>query len=333
MNLFLVKPGVESSFASECTARHHLSTHTEAPGIVATQQPVPDSSLFCFPFWILLNATRLPVSPGRRDVELTGNWFCEHIRNERIDKHWYLFWLTRGENGFCPSPSKQERLKETLKKRVARISKLSDSSYPLPDTPAKGLFVVQDTATGTFFVARDAFFCGQRRMKDDPEAPSRSFLKVEEAFTIFGRAPLKGNCVVDLGAAPGGWTWAAIKRGATVFAIDNGPLRGGPLDHPHVHHYRSDAFVWKPEHLPVDWLFCDMVEKPLVVMERIRTWFSGGWCRYAVINFKYGYSDVSQLLEQLNGNKGIRSFTETMHCRHLFHDRDEITVMAKVKNV
>jgi 23S rRNA (cytidine2498-2'-O)-methyltransferase len=330
MNLLLVKPGAESFAAAE-GGRLNLSMHTEAPGIVATQQPIPDSTPFCFPFWILLNATRVPASPGIRDVELLGNWFCEHIRNKRIDKRWFLFWLTCGENGFTPVSSKQERLKETLKKRISRISKLSDSSYPPADTPVRGLFIAEDAATGIFYVATKALFCGQRRMKDEPEAPSRSFLKVEEALTIFGNAPLRGNCVVDLGAAPGGWTWAAIKRGATVFAIDNGPLKGGPLDHPHVHHFRNDAFVWKPENITVDWLFCDMVEKPLVVMERIRTWFSKKWCKYAVINFKYGYSDPSHLIEQLQGSKGIRPLTETMLCRHLFHDRDEITVMAKVK--
>jgi 23S rRNA (cytidine2498-2'-O)-methyltransferase len=331
MDLFLVKPGAESFFTSECSKMYHLATQSAAPGIVTTQHPFPVGSNFCFPFWILRNATCLPTVDGVRAIELLGNWFCDRIRNERIDTRWYLFWLTSGENGFTPASSKQERLKLLLKKRVARISKLSDSSYPLHDTPAKGFFIVEPPGSDTFFVASEALFCGQRRMKDDPEAPSRSFLKVEEALTIFGCAPQRGNCVADLGAAPGGWTWAAIKRGATVFAIDNGPLKGGPLGHPHVHHLRSDAFIWKPDTIPVDWLFCDMVEKPLVVMERIRTWFSKQWCRYAIVNFKYGYSDPSHLLEHLYGNTGIRQFTETMVCRHLFHDRDEITVMAKVK--
>jgi len=330
MNLFLVKPGAEPFLTSECKL-HTIDLTIEAPGILSTKQPVPNSALFCFPYWVVRNYTVLGTAHETRPIDTVCNWFCDEIRNERIDKSWHLFWLVGSENGFTPVTSKQDHLKDALKKRISRISKLADSSFPAADTHSKGLFIVEDVKSGVLFVATEASFCGQRRMKDDPVAPSRSYLKVEEAFTIFGYAPVPRSTVADLGAAPGGWTWAALKRGAIVFAIDNGPLKKGPLDHPDVHHLSTDAFSWKPEFPPVDWLFCDMVQKPQPVFERVRTWFSQGWCRNAIINFKFGYSDPGEILKQLYSPKGLQPFTDTMLCRHLFHDRDEITLMAKIR--
>ena len=44
-----------------------------------------------------------------------------------------------------------------------------------------------------------------------------------------GLEPMPGERVCDLGAAPGGWSYSAAKRGASVVAVDNGPLKGGAL--------------------------------------------------------------------------------------------------------
>lgn len=329
MNLFIVKQGAEQFLSSECVL-NNLNVSLDNPGILSTTQPVNDSSQFCFPFWIINNASILKITKYSDAADSISSWFCNQIRDERIDSEWPLFWLSCGENGFTPNVSRQNRLRETLKKRISRISKLSVSSLPPIDKLLSGLFIVESADKSTFYVSREAFFCGQHRMKDDENAPSRSYLKIEEAFTILNRHPLQGEIVADLGAAPGGWTWAALKRGATVYAIDNGPLKKGPLNHPYVHHLCCDAFNWKPPKAPVDWLFCDMVEQPSVVINRIRTWFSEKWCRYAVVNFKYGYTDPRLILESIYDRKGLKPFTETFVCRHLFHDRDEITLMAKI---
>jgi 23S rRNA (cytidine2498-2'-O)-methyltransferase len=106
-------------------------------------------------------------------------------------------------------------------------------------------------------------------MADDSLAPSRSYLKVEEAYIVLGREPVAGETVVDLGAAPGGWSYSAAKRGARVIAVDNGPLKGGALDHPLIEHRREDAFHFQPPTGEViGWLFCDLVEEPHHVMRR-----------------------------------------------------------------
>ena len=72
---------------------------------------------------------------------------------------------------------------------------------------------------------------GIPRLRMPGGAPSRSTLKLAEAFVTFlgDREPevlRAGMRAVDLGAAPGGWTWQLARRGLRVTAVDNGPLKG-----------------------------------------------------------------------------------------------------------
>ena len=72
---------------------------------------------------------------------------------------------------------------------------------------------------------------GIPRLRMPGGAPSRSTLKLAEAFVTFlgdREADLlrAGMRAVDLGAAPGGWTWQLARRGLRVTAVDNGPLKG-----------------------------------------------------------------------------------------------------------
>ena len=82
--------------------------------------------------------------------------------------------------------------------------------------------------------------------------------------------PLPGESVADLGAAPGGWSYSAAKRGARVLAVDNGPLKGGAAGHPRIEHRRADAFGFHPgPGERFDWLLCDLVEEPHHVLQGI----------------------------------------------------------------
>ena len=54
--------------------------------------------------------------------------------------------------------------------------------------------------------------------------PSRAYRKVWEALAVLGRHPQPGERCVDLGAAPGGWTWALARLGADVVAVDKADM-------------------------------------------------------------------------------------------------------------
>ena len=172
-------------------------------------------------------------------------------------------------------------------------------------------------------------------MADDALAPSRSYLKVEEAYGIIGREPMPTEAVCDLGAAPGGWSYSAAKRGARVVAVDNGPLKGGALGHPRINHLTDDAFRYSPPPGEAfDWLFCDMVEEPHHVLRSVvEPWLSGRWCRRFVINFKLGRVEPIALLQELRSAESpLTRHATGVLIRHLYHDRDEVTVTGEVKS-
>jgi 23S rRNA (cytidine2498-2'-O)-methyltransferase len=218
--------------------------------------------------------------------------------------------------------------RELLQRRLARVMKLATASLPRLG-PARGLFVFFVDFQRAF-VAREAWFGGQRRMADDPAAPSRSYLKVEEAYGVLGAEPRAGESVVDLGAAPGGWSFSAAQKGARVIAVDNGPLKEGALNHPAIAHRREDAFKFRPgEGETFDWLFCDLVEEPHHVLRSIvLPWLEGRWCRRLVVNLKFGRADAVALLREVR--QKLRPTCARLVVRHLFHDREEFTVVGEI---
>jgi 23S rRNA (cytidine2498-2'-O)-methyltransferase len=174
------------------------------------------------------------------------------------------------------------------------------------------------------------------------EAPSRSTMKLAEAIEVFmdrseqTRLLRQGMQAVDLGAAPGGWTWQLVKRGIRVTAVDNGPMKGALINHPLVQHLRQDGFKYAPRKA-VDWLVCDMVEKPSKVATLIGEWFAAGWCKHAIFNLKLPMKQRIAALDSALG--GIRKRLDEeginyrMMVKQLYHDREEVTVfLTKTKN-
>ena len=90
---------------------------------------------------------------------------------------------------------------------------------------------------------------------------------------------------VDLGAAPGGWTWQLAHRGLRVTAVDNGPLKGEVRDDPLVTHLRADGLAYLPKR-PVDWMVCDIVEQPSRIAALVARWIGEGHARHAIFNLK-----------------------------------------------
>lgn len=263
------------------------------------------------------------------------DWFLGSMRGERVEAAWpCLVQAAAGLEGLGRRADGVEKaFREGLKKRLSRVAKLAVDEAPRGPGAARGLFVFF-TDFGQAWVSRDVVFGGQRRMADDPQAPSRSYLKTEEAFVVLGREPAADETVVDLGAAPGGWSYSAAKRGARVVAIDNGPLKGGALNHPLIEHRMEDAFAYAPPGGErVDWLFCDLVEDPHHVMNNlIAPWLERGWCRRFVVNLKLGRVVPLAMLREVLAPKSVFvRETTLLRVRHLYHDREEITLVGEVR--
>lgn len=181
---------------------------------------------------------------------------------------------------------------------------------------------------------------GIPRLRFPSAAPSRSTLKLEEALlTLLDEGERErwlkpGMSGVDLGASPGGWTYQLVRRSIRVTAVDNGPIAASLLDSGLVTHLREDGFRYRPQ-IAVDWMVCDMVEQPRRVAARIAEWLAEGWCRYTVFNLKLPmkkrYDEVNlcrDVIEQTLAATGKRT---EWRARHLYHDREEVTVFVRVR--
>jgi 23S rRNA (cytidine2498-2'-O)-methyltransferase len=173
---------------------------------------------------------------------------------------------------------------------------------------------------------------GVPRLKMPHSAPSRSTLKLEEALLTFlddeeRRAWLKpGMRAVDLGAAPGGWTFLLMQRGLKVDAVDNGPLSEVFIGQRLVTHHRRDGFKFRPASM-VDWLVCDIVEKPERVAALIAQWIEDGLARRAIFNLKLpmkkrsaALAACAKLIDEVAKPRRLR-----LRFKHLYHDREEVT--------
>ncbi|WP_120995367.1 23S rRNA (cytidine(2498)-2'-O)-methyltransferase RlmM [Stutzerimonas urumqiensis] len=175
---------------------------------------------------------------------------------------------------------------------------------------------------------------GIPRLKFPREAPSRSTLKLEEAWHHFlPRAEwdarlAPGMTAVDLGASPGGWTWQLVNRHMKVSAVDNGPMNEQLMDSGLVDHVRADGFAFRPRR-PVDWMVCDIVEKPARNAALMEAWIGEGLCREAVVNLKLPmkqrYAEVRRLLARVEEGLQARGLRVTLGCKQLYHDREEVT--------
>jgi 23S rRNA (cytidine2498-2'-O)-methyltransferase len=167
---------------------------------------------------------------------------------------------------------------------------------------------------------------GRARMRVDADRPSRAARKVEEALAWLGVAPGSGEVCVDLGAAPGGWSWALLERRARVIAVDPAELRPDVARHRGLTHEKKSAFGYEPDE-PVDWLFCDMAWRPLEAAQLLAKWGRRRWTRIVVANLKLPMKQKAKIVDELRAIVHGGGFSR-VRTRQLYHDRDEITLTA-----
>lgn len=175
---------------------------------------------------------------------------------------------------------------------------------------------------------------GIPRLRLPGRAPSRSASKLEEAFQRFLSADERaawlrpGRRAVDLGAAPGGWSWLLAERGVRVDAVDNAELLPTVTAHPGVSHHRSDGFGFRPRG-DCDWLVCDIVEQPHRIVRLVAEWFERRRCRHAIFNLKLPMKKRwATVRDHLLALEQRLPPQQRIAAGQLYHDREEVTVFA-----
>ena len=162
------------------------------------------------------------------------------------------------------------------------------------------------------------FVNGAVQFVEDREGPpSRAYLKLWEVLTRIGRHPQPGETCLDLGAAPGGWTWAIARLGARVVAVDKAPLDARVLAMPGVAQRMESAFGLDPrEEAPVHWLFSDVICYPARLLALVRRWIEAGRARNLVCTVKFQGATDHEAAEAFAAIPGAVTF----HGAHNKHE-------------
>jgi 23S rRNA (cytidine2498-2'-O)-methyltransferase len=161
---------------------------------------------------------------------------------------------------------------------------------------------------------------GEPRFVEDKEGPpSRAYLKLWEALTRLGRHPAPGETCLDLGAAPGGWSWVLARLGARVTAVDKAPLDPAIAGMPGVSWRAESAFGLDPrQEPPVDWLFSDVICYPARLLALVRRWTEAGTARHLVCTVKFQGETDHEAAEAFAAIPGAVVF-------HGAHNKHELT--------
>jgi 23S rRNA (cytidine2498-2'-O)-methyltransferase len=148
--------------------------------------------------------------------------------------------------------------------------------------------------------------------------PSRAYLKLWEALVRLGEWPGPGVRCVELGASPGGWTWALGRLGVDVLAIDRAPLAERVAAMPGVAFQEGNAFSFAP--VPAAWLLSDIIAYPGPLLELVRKWIAAGTVRRIVCTIKFQGETDHASAEAFAAIPGAELV-------HLFHNKHELTLL------
>ena len=192
---------------------------------------------------------------------------------------------------------------------------------PVPGTPMGGWTLWDEHTILAAPETSSPFANGEIAFEENTtEPPSRAYLKLWEAFTVTGICPAPGEVCLDLGSAPGGWTWVLASLGGRVFSVDRAELAPHVAAMPNVNHCaRSSAFGLEP-HIAgaVDWLFCDVACYPSRLWEMVGRWLDKGVCRNFLCTLKFQGETDHATAAAFAAVPGSRLM-------HLSHNKHELT--------
>ena len=254
----------------------------------------PDDRRWPWTLQVVVPDSRDPQDPRRAQAREIDETIAEHL-DARLER--------RIAEAFVDDPEEADRL--------AQVWLIDPSTAIIGFTPSQDALTVVPG--------------GRIKLDREEDSPSRSGLKLREAIGWIGVGPDRGDTVAYLGAAPGGWTSVAVKRGAKVVAVDYKPL-AVKLPPKKIRFVGADAFAYVPDET-YDWLLCDLSARPLDVAKLIAKWGRRVWARQVIASFKLPMKRKADTLARIlstiegGGYNGVRA-------RQLFHDRNEVTVFG-----
>lgn len=176
---------------------------------------------------------------------------------------------------------------------------------------------------------------GARHFAQTSEQISRAEFKLLEALEVFGLSLPSGGRVLDLGAAPGGWTRLFLDAGMHVVAVDQAQLDPRVAQRPQLEHYRGYAQRYLEEairrHLKFDVIANDM---RMDARDAARLLASASPCLAAdgfvisVFKLPHATREIDPLTTLKEALSILNKCYGLVQARQLFHNRQEVTVVA-----
>jgi len=280
-------------FTAELT--HELGEVSEAHGrLLLAPGPVRQ------PAW----AQNVWLDPRRLSVQSIGD-AAKQLK--AIQRNWALHSTSEHRRAALI----QDKLPHVSKKPMAPFA-------PLPTAPLGAWTLLDRDTVLASPTTSSPFADGEPRFVEDTEGPpSRAYLKLWETFTLTRHWPKAGARVLDLGSAPGGWSFVLAELGAEVLSVDKAELDERVAKRPNVTHRRMSAFALEPDVGPVDWVFSDVICYPGRLLKLVHRWLDAGVERF-VCTLKFQGETDHAIAEQFARIEGARLM-------HLSHNRHELT--------
>tara|TARA_B100001105_G_C22324802_1_gene414207 strand:- start:786 stop:1124 length:339 start_codon:yes stop_codon:yes gene_type:complete len=100
------------------------------------------------------------------------------------------------------------------------------------------------------------------------------------------------------------------------------------MDSGQVEHVQGDGYMYRPKRT-VDWMVCDIVDKPARSSALAAKWIGQRYCRELIINFKLPmkqrYQEVMQCLGHIQDALDEAGVRAEIGCKQLYTDREEVT--------
>lgn len=122
-------------------------------------------------------------------------------------------------------------------------------------------------------------------LQDRENPPARAYLKIWESLSILQEHPQSDEQVIELGAAPGAWTWCFAQTAKHVRSVDRAPLDPRIESLPNVDHHQGDAFAFPLDNC--DWLCSDLICYPERLIELINDCLDKQVCEKFIITIKF----------------------------------------------
>ena len=170
---------------------------------------------------------------------------------------------------------------------------------------------------------------GQHRLAREDDQLSRAEFKLLEAMDSFDLKLPPGGHVLDLGAAPGGWTRILRKQGQHVVAVDPARLHSSLSSDPSIEHHAITAERYVTSATgPFHAILNDIRQEPresAELMQRCAALLDPDG--FALVTLKLRHAKRAPALEST-----LRLFEQSyawQRTRQLFHNRSEVTVVLR----